>query len=101
MAFKENCPDVRNTKVIDIYNALKEYGVNIEIYDPWANPEISDKEYHVSVSNILPSKKFNAVILAVAHDKFQSINISKLLEEESVIYDVKGMLPSDLSDGRL
>ncbi|MCE8464366.1 nucleotide sugar dehydrogenase [Bacteroides nordii] len=99
--FKENCPDVRNTKVIDIYNALKEYGVNIEIYDPWANPEISDKEYHVSVSNILPSKKFNAVILAVAHDKFQSINISKLLEEESVIYDVKGMLPSDLSDGRL
>ena len=99
--FKENCPDVRNTKVIDIYNALKEYGVNIEIYDPWANSEISNKEYHVSVSNILPSKKFNAVILAVAHDKFQSINISKLVEEESVIYDVKGMLPSDLPDGRL
>jgi len=99
--FKENCPDVRNTKVVDIVNALKEYNLNITIYDPWANPAIAEHEYGLVVTNELPTDKFDAAIMAVAHNEFKELDVTSLVKENSVIYDVKGMLPRDVVDGRL
>lgn len=99
--FKENCPDVRNTKVIDIYNALKEYNLNITVYDPWASQEIVKREYEIEVINTLPQNKYEAVILAVAHQKFDGLDIKYYLKDLSVVYDVKGFLPEMLIDGRL
>lgn len=99
--FKENCPDVRNTKVIDIYKSLREYGVNITVYDPWASPEISEKEYGISVKNELLRKEFDAIILAVAHKEFQNVPVTELCKASHVIYDVKGVLDRNMIDGRL
>lgn len=99
--FKENCPDVRNTKVIDIYNALKAYNVNITVYDPWANPSIAKHEYGIEVVNELPTQKFDAAIMAVAHKDFVDIDIINLLENKHVIFDVKWTLNESLVDGRL
>lgn len=100
--FKENCPDVRNTKVIDIYKALKEYNLNITVYDPWANPEIVKREYGIEVVNELPTdKKFDAAIAAVAHNKFEGLDIRSILKPAHVIFDVKATLDPSLIDGRL
>ena len=91
--FKENCPDVRNTKVIDIYHALSEYGVRITVYDPWASPEIVKHEYGIEVINSLPlDKKFDAAIAAVAHNEFKALDVEALLMPKHVIYDVKWLL---------
>ena len=99
--FKENCPDVRNTKVIDIYKALKEYNLNITVYDPWANPAIVEREYGIKVINELPSEQFDAAIMAVAHKEFKTLDVATLVKENHVIYDVKGQLDRELVDGRL
>lgn len=99
--FKENCPDVRNTKVIDIYRTLQEYNVNITVYDPWANPDIAKCEYGIDIVNELPTAKFDSAIMAVAHNEFSELNIDSLLKERHVIYDVKGFMTKDLVDGRL
>ena len=99
--FKENCPDVRNTKVVDIVNALKEYNLNITIYDPWANPAIAEHEYGLSVTNELPTDKFDAAIMAVAHNEFKELDVTSLVKDNAIIYDVKGMLPREIVDGRL
>ena len=100
--FKENCPDVRNTKVIDIYKALNEYNLKITVYDPWADPAIVKREYGIDVTNRLPvGKTFDAAILAVAHDKFNTLDINTLLKPQHVIYDVKAFLDRTLIDGRL
>ena len=97
--FKENCPDVRNTKVIDIIKALKEYNVNITVYDPWANPAIAKKEYNIDITNELPQEKFDATIMAVAHNEFQNLNIDQIGKDRNVIYDVKWLFKE--ADGRL
>lgn len=101
--FKENCPDVRNTRVIDIYHALQEYNVDITIFDPWANPAVVKKEYGVDIVNELPKDKFNAAIVAVAHRQFREMEIDfdQLLEKQHVIYDVKAIMPREIVDGRL
>ena len=99
--FKENCPDVRNTKVIDIYRALKEYNLNLTVYDPWANPDIVRHEYRIEVVNELPAGKADAVILAVAHEKFKGLDVESLAKEKHVIFDVKGLLNHNIVDGRL
>ena len=99
--FKENCPDVRNTKVIDIYKALKEYNLDITVYDPWANPEIAKHEYAIDISNILPDKQYDAVIMSVSHESFANIDVLKLVKENCVIFDVKGCLDREIIDGRL
>lgn len=99
--FKENCPDVRNTKVIDIVRALKEYDLDITIYDPWANTAIAHREYGVEVVNQLPTDKFDAAILAVAHDEFRTLDVRELVKDNSVVFDVKGGLRLDIVDGRL
>src|SRR5574344_1711442 len=90
--FKENCPDVRNTKVIDIVKALKEYDLNVTIYDPWANPAIAKREYGVELTNALPTDKFDSVIMAVAHNEFKQLDITSLIKNNAVVYDVKWML---------
>ena len=99
--FKENCPDVRNTKVIDIYKALKEYNLNLTVYDPWANPDIVRHEYGIEVVDELPAGKADAVILAVAHEKFKGLDVESLVKEKHVIFDVKGFLKKGFVDGRL
>lgn len=99
--FKENCPDVRNTKVIDIVKTLRSYNTNVTIYDPWANPEIVRREYDVEVTNQLPSEKYDAVILAVAHKDFEKLSVRDLTTDKGVVYDVKGFLKSDECDAKL
>ena len=99
--FKENCPDVRNTKVIDIYRALREYNVEIMVYDPWANPDIVRREYGIEVVNELPAEKFDALVAAVAHKKFEGLDVTALLKPEHVVFDVKGTLDREILDGRL
>ena len=101
--FKENCPDVRNTRVIDIYRALQEYTVSITVYDPWACPEVVKRQYGIDIVSQLPEEKFDTAIVAVAHRQFRQgeISFEDLLNQNHVIYDVKGILPRDLIDGRL
>ncbi len=99
--FKENCPDVRNTKVIDIYKALKEYNLNITVYDPWANPAIAQHEYCIEITNQQPTDKYDAVILAVAHNEFKELDVKKIEKGNCVLYDVKGFLSKDIVNGRL
>lgn len=99
--FKENCPDVRNTRVIDIVRTLKEYDLDIAIYDPWANAAVARREYGVEVTNALPQETFDAVILAVAHKAFETLDVPALRKPASVLFDVKGFLPKTDVDGRL
>ena len=104
VTFKENCPDIRNTKVVDIYHTLHEYTDNITIFDPWANPEKVKEEYGISISSELPttgSELYDAVILAVSHKKFLDLDIKSLVRKGGVIYDVKGFLDRSIVDGRL
>ena len=101
ITFKENCPDIRNTKVVDIYNTLTEYTNNITVYDPWANLTHVQHEYGLEATNELPNEKYDAVILAVAHKEFLDLDIKSMLNENGVVYDVKGILPRDVIDSRL
>ncbi|MBO9732305.1 MAG: nucleotide sugar dehydrogenase [Chitinophaga sp.] len=102
VTFKENCPDVRNTKVVDILKNLADYNTNITILDPWAEPAEVEHEYGwQSVKELAPESKFDAVVLAVSHHQFKALDIKKLCKPTSVIYDVKGTLQRDLVDGRL
>ncbi|CAL1519263.1 nucleotide sugar dehydrogenase [Chitinophaga sp. MM2321] len=102
ITFKENCPDVRNTRVVDILKTLNEYQTNITVYDPWANPVEVKHEYGwSSVKSIDHEATYDAVILAVAHDEFKDLAFDKLCKKNKVIYDVKGILPKDLIDARL
>ncbi len=104
ITFKENCPDIRNTKVVDIYRSLQEYTQNITVYDPWANPARVEKEYGIRVKSEelgVRSERFDAIILAVAHDQFREMDVKSLVKPNGVVYDVKGVLPRDIIDGRL
>lgn len=102
--FKENCPDIRNTKVVDIYHTLSEYTPNISIYDPWANPVRVKHEYNLDICSDLDSinsRKYDAVILSVAHNQFKELDIRHFLKGNGVVYDVKGVLPKGVYDARL
>ena len=102
VTFKENCPDIRNTKVVDIYETLHGYSDNITVFDPWANAEHVMAEYKVPIVNTLPAdEKYDMVILAVAHKEFLNIDIKSMLNENGLVYDAKGILPRDIIDGRL
>jgi UDP-N-acetyl-D-galactosamine dehydrogenase len=100
VTFKENCPDVRNTKIVDVIHFLEEYGISVTTYDPWAKPEEVAHEYGLITTNVLPQEKFGAVILGVAHREFLDIDYVALLHENSVLYDVKGVLDKRV-DGKL
>ena len=101
ITFKENCPDVRNTKVVDVVRSLKEYGAKVTIYDPWANIDEVKKEYGLQSINELPSKKYDAIVLTVAHEEYKKIDILSLKKKDSVVYDVKGVLSKKVVDKSL
>jgi UDP-N-acetyl-D-galactosamine dehydrogenase len=100
ITFKENCPDVRNTKIVDVITALADYGITITIFDPMANPAEVQHEYALVTTAELPDQKFDAVVLGVAHREFLKIDFSKLQNTNSLLYDVKGIL-GDMADGKL
>jgi len=102
ITFKENCPDIRNTKAIDIYHELCEYGIEVDVYDPWAKPEEVMHEYGIkSITEYPEGNGYGAIILAVAHNEFKTLNYKAHKEAGAVIYDVKGILEKELTDGRL
>lgn len=101
ITFKENCPDLRNSKIVDIFSTLEEYTNNITVFDPWANIETVKREYGITITNECPIDKFDAIILGVSHRQFLDIDILSLLKENGVVYDVKSILPRDIVDGRL
>ena len=100
ITFKENCPDVRNTKVIDVVKNLQDFGSEVAIFDPWANPSEVKLEYNVDTIKNMPQNKFDAIVLTVAHKEFLEIDLEKYLKKNAVIYDVKGVLKGKV-DGRL
>lgn len=106
VTFKENCPDIRNTKIVDIYHTLEEYTRNITIYDPWADAAGVKHEYGLALCDKSLEQlrgQFDAVILGVAHDQFKGVDVRELLADRNtgVVYDVKGVLPRDMVDSRL
>ncbi len=100
ITFKQNCPDVRNTKIVDVIAALEDYGTQVTIYDPWANVAEVQKEYGIQSTSEIPNDKFDAIILGVAHQEFVGLDLDTLKKDKAVIYDVKGVLVSSI-DGRL
>jgi UDP-N-acetyl-D-galactosamine dehydrogenase len=100
ITFKENCPDVRNTKIVDVISALQEYGIIVSIYDPWAKPEEVMHEYNLQIFNELTTKRYDAVVLGVSHNQFSGIHYGGLMKSNSVLFDVKGNL-STIADGGL
>ena len=102
VTFKENCPDIRNTKVVDIYRELCEFGLNVDIYDPWASKEEVKHEYGIDILNKFdPSKKYEAILLAVAHTEFESINFEEYYKAGTVVFDAKAVIDRRWVDGRL
>ncbi|MFP3592558.1 nucleotide sugar dehydrogenase [Chryseobacterium sp. SIMBA_038] len=102
VTFKENCPDVRNTKVVDIYNELVDYGVNVDIYDPWASKEEVHHEYGVEIlDTLIEGKKYDSLIVAVSHNEFLQMDLSKLKKDNAVVFDAKACLDRSLVDARL
>ena len=98
VSFKENCPDIRNSKVVDLVFSLKEYKVNVTIYDPWVKPEEALDEYNLTTFNKLPAKKFDVIVLAVAHNRFLNLDFSLIKKSNAIVYDVKNVLPKSISD---
>ena len=92
ITFKENCPDVRNTKIVDVIKALDEYGIQVTIYDPWATPQEVFAEYGLVTTNTLPATTFDALVLGVAHQEFLELDLNMLQKEKCIVYDVKGVL---------
>ena len=101
ITFKENCPDIRNSKAIDVILGLEEYGLEVTTYDPWANLSEVQHEYNISIVNEIPNEKYDAIVLTVSHTEFLDLNFSKFLKENGVIYDVKGVLPKEIVNKRL
>ena len=101
ITFKENCPDIRNTKIVDIYTTLGEYTSRITVFDPWANPQTVKQHYCIEIVTEQPHETFDAVILGVAHKEFLHLDVKVLVKEGGVIYDVKGIFPREIVDGRL
>ncbi|WP_296150827.1 nucleotide sugar dehydrogenase [uncultured Flavobacterium sp.] len=100
ITFKENCPDVRNTKIVDVIAALKDYGIDVKIYDPWASPQEVLDEYGLITTKTLPLEKFDVMVLGVAHKEFLELELDSLRKENSILYDVKGVLKKNV-DGKL
>jgi len=100
ITFKENCPDVRNTKIVDVIAALADYGIQVSIFDPWANPAEVKHEYNLITSTQLPEETFDAIVLGVAHKEFLNLNFQNLKATNAIVYDVKGILKNQ-ADGKL
>ena len=100
ITFKENCPDVRNTKIVDVIKSLQDYGITVSIYDPWANPSEVKHEYGLETTETLPTDKYDTIVLGVAHNEFLNIDLEQFKNPNSVVYDVKGVLKCSI-DGKL
>lgn len=101
ITFKENCPDVRNTKIVDVVAAFKDYGLIVDVFDPWANKEEVKSEYQIELIGSPVKESYDAVVLGVAHKEFEKLDVTLFKKSQSVVYDVKGVLSSDLIDARL
>jgi len=101
ITFKENCPDTRNTKVIDIYQELRSYNAEVDVYDPWANKEQVKKDFDIDLKESIENEKYNGIILAVGHREFKSLDFKDLSSEKVVIYDTKAIIDRSLVKGRL
>ncbi len=102
VTFKENCPDCRNTKVVDIANELEDFGCRVDIYDPWASPEVVRHEYGKElIAAVDPEKRYEAVVACVSHNQFKTFDFKKYREQGAVIFDVKGFVSRELVDARL
>ncbi|MCK9450730.1 MAG: Vi polysaccharide biosynthesis UDP-N-acetylglucosamine C-6 dehydrogenase TviB [Bacteroidales bacterium] len=104
ITFKENCPDIRNSRVIDVIRELESFGCKIDVYDPWADKEEVKKEYGIDIltsESELTNKKYHAITVAVAHDIFKNLELDNLKTEKAVVFDIKAILPLDKIDGRL
>ncbi|MGC6433458.1 MAG: nucleotide sugar dehydrogenase [Crocinitomicaceae bacterium] len=101
ITFKENCPDVRNTKIVDVIRSLESYGIKVTTFDPWASPKEVKHEYKLETTNTLPNSKFDAIVLGVAHDEFSKMNLENNKNDKAIVYDVKGILTEKSIDGRL
>jgi len=100
ITFKENCPDLRNTKVVDVINDLVQYGTNVTVFDPWANPDEVLNAFDIELMRNIPQNKFDVIVLTVAHNEFLKLDFLSLLNKNGVIYDVKGVLDFNV-DGKL
>ena len=100
LTFKENCPDIRNSKVIDIINELDQFGLQVDVYDPHANADAVKEEYKIDLIQQI-EKGYDAVILAVSHQEFKLINYPSILNNPSVLFDTKAFIDRNLVDGRL
>lgn len=106
ITFKENCPDIRNTRVVDIYHELREFGLLVDVYDPWADPEQVYREYQIRLLSSLPvadseTGSYDTVILATAHNDFLTFDVGKIKKKSSIVFDTKGVLPRSSVDARL
>ena len=101
ITFKENCPDIRNTKIFDVYNELISFGAKVDVFDSVANKEEVKKELAINLISDYSKKKYAAIILAVAHDDFKSINFQNLQNDKIVIFDAKSFIDIKYIDGRL
>jgi len=102
VTFKENCPDIRNTKVVDIYRELCEFGLNVDIYDPWASANEVKHEYNVDIFSVLDKTKiYQAILLAVSHDEFKEFDFEAYYKSGAVIFDAKAVVERQWVDGRL
>ncbi|MBI1305672.1 MAG: nucleotide sugar dehydrogenase [Bacteroidetes bacterium] len=101
ITFKENCPDIRNTRVIDIVDELKDFELNVDVYDPWADPGEVEHEYGLTLKDAPDTNAYEAIILAVAHNEFLGLDLNQFKSGDTVVYDVKGILPKDQIDKRL
>lgn len=100
VTFKENCPDVRNTKIVDVIKALEDYGIKVTTFDPWANPDEVKHEYGIESVSELPNNQYDTVILGVAHNEFLKVNFDTLKKSKAIVYDVKGII-REQSDNNL
>jgi UDP-N-acetyl-D-galactosamine dehydrogenase len=104
LTFKENCPDLRNTRVVDVISELRDYGIQVDVYDPWADPELAKKEYGISLIEELYPEYWDGAVIAVAHRQFCELGaagIRRCLKTPSALYDVKWVLSKEDADGRL
>lgn len=101
VTFKENCPDIRNTKVVEIYNELKQFGLQVTAVDPWAHPNEVQEEYGIPIFSEIPNDQYDLIILAVAHKEFLALDLQKIMHHSTVVYDVKSVLNREIVDSRL
>ena len=99
ITFKENCPDIRNSRVIDVIEELQDFGAQVDIYDPWANPQEVEQEYGIMLNDNIDFEAYQTIVLAVAHDEFKQLNIVKT--KNQVIFDIKSFLEPEIVDGKL